>query len=262
MAASISTSISSMHTPEEASRLAGLAYERHMEEVALSNKMSRLSISQHPDDRNQIYLIGLYMLTDNPVDGIHGGVYPISVHNTPEEATKRAKEYMEQYELESIRILKMREWNPLLDKNGSIKHDMINHVEQMERDECQKRVDNHRRFMSKSRKLEEDLEKRRTAGTPEHYAVKTVQVCRRTMEIARLKGKLRDLDNDQKSDIEKLREIHQSHPEYEEKIGPFDEEAWIGTAKRIMFPHDGRDELNQVTLIHETLKQEWLSTSK
>jgi hypothetical protein len=260
MAARVSTS--SVHTPEEASRLASLAYERYMEEVALSNKMSRLSILPYSNDKNQVYLICLYMLTDNPIDGIHGGIYPISVHSTQDETTKRAKEYMEQYELESIRILKMREWNPLLDKEATVKHNMVNHVEQMEKDECQKQVDSHRRFIRKSKQLEDDLKKRRTVGTPEYYAVKTVQVCRRTIEIAKLNRKLRDLEKDQQSDIDSLRETHQIHPEYEEKIGVFEEEAWIGTAKRIMFPHDGRDELNQVTLIHKTLKQQWLSTSK
>lgn len=246
-------------SPEEAIRLANLAYERHLEERSLLSRMTKLNISPNSREENQVYLVCVYMLMDRPIDHTHGGFYPISVHKSEKEAHKRAKEYIDEHEIDHVKIFAMRQWNPLMDRNGTNQHHIVKYVEQMEQDEYQKQLERHRKLMAESKQLDEDLQKQRTVGTIEHYAVTTVQVCRREAEIAKAKMHLDDLIKRQDGDIEMLSKIHTEHPEYEEKTGTFDEESWIGAAKRIMYPHGGKNVLDGVTLVWEELKNKWLT---
>ncbi len=193
--------------PEDVKR----AKEEYLDHIYEENLLKRFTNLNLRSESDQKWLLFIYILTE-PVDGVYGAIYPISMHGTYSEAISKREQLVIKHKLASLKIYKACDWRKLAVHD---KGDAIDYVRNYEDKNYQRKLAMHKAEEKRKRLEEGEQIKQYSKGSLEEYARLWFEYLQEAEEMEALEDKLQKATKRAEQTLKKLRTAHKANQQHE-----------------------------------------------
>lgn len=205
----------------------------------------------------QSFVILIYLLQNPPKDGVHGMIFPVSVHSTYETAKNKAEQICREHQVDVCRIYPMAKWRYIAEKapTSQVKYaPSDSELKRFEADNHQKKVAVFKKEVEIRDKIEEEHLKSDQPGSIEHYTYCWYRAVKHKSKIEYLKKQLAETEKSYQEEVTAIRADHQSDPSLDEK--------WLEVLKSKLEEREEQDVYSAVVTGYKHLRDEIIGNQK